>query len=353
MLGRLAKECSKNQSYKQTIISLTSTGKANRLFEENNIKVLSLGMKSILSAPITFYKLLRIFLKIRPKIVYTWMYHSDLIGGLAAYLCGVKHIVWGIRNTKIPQIFFSSSFFIIKVCSLLSYFVPTKIICCAESARVEHVRLGYCNNKMCVIPNGYELDSFNLNPDTRSKVRESLGLSDKATLVGIIGRFDPLKDFHNFISAASIICKIRRDIYFIMIGKNLDGNNKELISWINGSGFKDNFILLGECEPVSLLNAMDLYCISSKSEGFPNTVAEAMAMQLPCVVTDVGQAAEIVQDFGKIVPPENPEKLALALIDMIDMNPIDRKIIGKLGRVSIKNRYNIRKIAKKYIELAS
>ena len=138
-----------------------------------------------------------------------------------------------------------------------------------------------------------------------------------------------------------------------MIGKNLDRNNKELISWINGSGFKDNFILLGECEPVSFLNAMDLYCISSKSEGFPNTVAEAMAMQLPCVVTDVGQAAEIVQDFGKIVPPENPEKLALDLIDIIDISPIDRKIIGKHARVSIENRYNITKIAKKYIELVS
>ncbi|MDA9355727.1 glycosyltransferase [Gammaproteobacteria bacterium] len=353
MLERLVYECDKNPSIKQSIITLKNSGSIGQRLEMKNIEIIPIGMRSFFSFPLVIYKLIQIFKTKKPNAVYTWMYHADLIGGLAAYMCRVKHIVWGIRNTKIPQKKFSQTFLVIKTCSLLSNYVPTKIICCAQTAKIEHIRLGYCRDKMQVIPNGYELSLFNLNPETRGGVRKRLGLSEQVTLIGTIGRFDPLKDFHNFVSAASIVCKSRKDIYFIMIGKNLDRNNNELMSWINRSACKDNFILLGECEPIDFLNAMDLYCISSKSEGFPNTVAEAMAMQLPCVVTDVGDASEIIQDFGKVVPPENPEKLALALVDMIDMSPIDRKIIGRHARVSIENRYNITKIAKKYIELAS
>ena len=98
---------------------------------------------------------------------------------------------------------------------------------------------------------------------------------------------------------------------------------------------------------------MDLFCLSSKAEGFPNVVAEAMAMQIPCVVTDVGDAARIVDESGVVVEPMNPKALYKGLMLMLTMDKDDRQILGKKARQFIENRYDIRRVQKKFLDLVS
>ncbi|MDA8902771.1 glycosyltransferase [Porticoccaceae bacterium] len=351
MLERLVQESSKNPQIQQSIITLKDEGTIGLRLRMEGFDVISLGMKSFLCAPIVVYKLIRLFKTLRPDAVYTWMYHADLLCGVAAFFCGVKNIIWGIRNSKIPQRSFSVTSAVIKICSVLSFYIPTKIVCCAEAAKLAHVELGFCSSKMVVIPNGYDLSSFNPSSELRDRTRSNLGLSESHLVVGVVGRFDPLKDFKNFIKAASLLSQDLDNVKFLMVGRGLDQENVELNAWIDNSYRPENFILIGEAVPHDLYSAMDVYCLSSKAEGFPNVVAEAMAMRIPCVVTDVGDAARIVGESGLVIDPMNYHALYHGLMSMLSLDKDDRESLGNQARELIESQYDLKIVQRKFIDL--
>ena len=111
-------------------------------------------------------------------------------------------------------------------------------------------------------------------------------------------------------------------------------------------------MMMGECKDVSfVMYALDILCLSSKAEGFPNVVAEAMIMQVPCVVTDVGDAAQIVGNTGKVVPPSEPRALAKAILEFENMDSNKRHEIGVAARSRIAEKFGITKIVKRYSEV--
>ena len=102
--------------------------------------------------------------------------------------------------------------------------------------------------------------------------------------------------------------------------------------------------LLGEKSQISeYLNIMDIFCLSSCNEGFPNVVAEAMLMRVPCVVTDAGDASSLISDIGILVPVEDHVKLALGLKYMIEIGNKKREKIGELSYSYIKSNFSIKK----------
>ena len=352
MLKRLVIESGKSSSLQQSIISLTKGGKVADELISQGFDVIHLDMRSVFSVPKAIYKLVKIFRNNRPNAVYTWMYHADLIGGTAAFVSGVNNIIWGIRNSKIPQRSFSVTSAIIRICSVLSFYIPNKIVCCAEVAKLAHVELGFCSSKMVVIPNGYDLSSFNPSSGLRDCIRNDLGFLESDLVIGVVGRFDPLKDFKNFVQAASLVSRNLDGVKFLMVGRGLDQDNAELNLWIEKSQYPANFILFGEANPHDLYAAMDVYCLSSKAEGFPNVVAEAMAMRIPCVVTDVGDAARIVGESGVVVEPMDSNKLYKGLMSVLTLSKHDREGLGITARQLIKNRYDIQIVQQKFLDLA-
>lgn len=103
MLQRLILNSNKNNQFEHSVISLTDLGSIGYELKQQGVAVYSLGMKSLTSAPLMFFKLQKLLKKIQPHVVQTWMYHSDLLGGLAAKSVGVKKIIWGIRNSEIDS----------------------------------------------------------------------------------------------------------------------------------------------------------------------------------------------------------------------------------------------------------
>ena len=183
-------------------------------------------------------------------------------------------------------------------------------------------------------------------------MRRKFKISENQIAIGTLGRFDPLKDYENFIKASIETAKYYENVVFVLVGRNVDHNNHFLTSLIENSGFKDRFFLLGERDDVpTLLNMLDIFCLSSKSEGFPNVVAESMACSVPCVVTDVGDAARIVGSNGVVVPPMDYIALALGLGFLIDVGADQRSQIGEKARLSIQENYSIDAISRRYLSL--
>jgi glycosyltransferase involved in cell wall biosynthesis len=340
------------KKHKHIVVSLTTEGKLGEKLSLQGIEVHALGLTNLLVLPLALVRLVKLINTTRPDVVQTWMYHSDLIGGFAAKWCGVNRIHWGIRSTQVPNARISLTRLAIWLGAKLSYFLPTKIVCCAESVRIEHLKLGYCPEKMLVIENGYDVKTFLAARSERQWRRDSLEFKAKDIIIGIVGRFDYLKDYKNFVEATGKVARGNEHVKFLMVGRNINFGNDQLRIWIENTGFRDRYILLDEREDIpGLLSAMDIFCLSSRAEGFPNVIAEAMACKLPCVVTDVGDAAKIVGATGVVVPPENSDALACALLEVAAKNERARSQLGEKAMLLIEEHYSINSIVMKYEQL--
>jgi len=303
MLKRLIESHASDTGIQHSVISLTDFGKIGPQLVAQGIQVTALNMRGFLGMPKALYSLYRIFIKSKPDIVQTWMYHSDLLGGLAARLAGIENIIWGVRTTELAKSGNRATVLVRKTCAFLSRYIPKVIVCAAEASRRIHVAIGYDDKRMIVIPNGFDVVRLTATAEQRYQHRALLEITAEELVVGSLGRFNPVKDHANFIAAAGMLAPKYPRLRFLLVGRDLDQNNMALKQHIDATGHADRFILLGERQDVPVcLKAMDIFCLHSRTEGFPNVLGEAMTMGLPCVATDVGDAAYLVGDTGIVVP---------------------------------------------------
>jgi glycosyltransferase involved in cell wall biosynthesis len=355
MLYKLLSKIDRNL-FSPTVVSLISGGPLASKIADLEIPVQYLGMKRSLPDPFAIIRLGRILRKNRPDIIQTWMYHSDLLGGVAGRIFSRKPVVWNVRNSDLNSDG-SKKLTIItaRICSYLSSFVPKKIICCGEKSRDVHISLGYEKNRFEVIGNGFNLENFHPCPSNKISVCQEFGLNVDSYIIGLVGRFSAQKDHGNFIEAASIIKKQIPESVFILCGDGITTENERLFDQINKYGLGNSVHLLGRRTDIPrLTNAFDVACSSSSfGEAFSNTLGEAMACGIPVVATDVGDSAGVVGNCGTIVPPGNPEAFALALIDMFAIGANERKKLGEMGRIRTEENFSLEKIVEKYETLYS
>lgn len=312
--GALFRLCSTDKKSQHFVISLLDEGKYAKLMREADIDVYCLRMRerNMIVAAWRLFRLLRL---LKPELVQTWMYHADLMGGLCARIMGIK-VVWGIRHTNISDSAVKRSTRVIaRMCAVLSGWIPHRIVCCAEAARRSHIRIGYKKEKMVVVPNGYDIKRFSRSQGSDVPLRRDWMVDSDEFVVGMVARFDPIKDHENLLRALRIVAIAGVRFKCVLIGRGIDSQNRELQKFINDADLAKHVLLLGQRPDVpALMAALDLHVLSSKDEAFPNVLAEAMACGVPCVSTNAGDASEIVGETGWIVPVEDAESLAAALI---------------------------------------
>ena len=283
------------------------------------------------------------------------MYHGDLFGGLAARVARIRSVVWGIRHTTLePNKSKKITIWIAKLLAKLSWWLPSKIVVCAQQAMDVHEALGYDRSKMRFIPNGYDLTDFKPGLDPLGELRASLVSDQSIPLIGMVGRFNPQKDHANLLDTLVILRD--RGIAFrcVLVGTGLDSSNTEIVEWVAQRGLVDHVLLLGRRNDIpNIMNALDLHVLPSAfGEAFPNVVAEAMACGTPCVVTDVGDAAYIVGNTGWVVPPRDANALAdaieAALDDMRDADKSSERSL--LARCRIEEHFSIGRMVAAYSE---
>ena len=263
MLYRLLKHMDRDR-FENQVISMIPPGMVAARIEALGIPVTTLGMKSGHPWLKALYEMTCRLRKVKPAILETWMYHADLLGGMAGALTGVP-VVWGIHNTSLdPALVKSGTIRVVHTNARLSRFLPRRIIICSEQARRQHVSLGYAAQKFITIPNGFELDVFKPDASARQAVRMEAGIPLDALVIGMVARFDPLKDHRTFASAAGIFFKQHPQVQFLLCGRGVSWENEKLSAWINETGFKSNFHLLGYRDDIPrVMNALDIHTLSS------------------------------------------------------------------------------------------
>ena len=220
--GVLARLCLHSNEVTHVVISLMDEGKYGPLLKRSGVAVHCLSMSSGIPSIGRMIQLVRLIRLERPDAVQTWMYHADLLGGLAARLAGVRRVFWGVRMSSLEQGKSSRlTRWIASVSALLSVWVPKKIICCANKAVSVHGELGYDRDKLTMIPNGYDLSRFKADPSRGNKIRKQLGLGYESFVIGMVGRFDPLKDHSNLLEALAKLAEKEIDFQCLLVGKGL------------------------------------------------------------------------------------------------------------------------------------
>lgn len=352
--GVLSRLCIAEESNKHIVISLLDEGKYGYILKKKGIPVFCLKMSeslpNLLFAPYRLYRLLK---KSQPDVVQTWMYHADLLGGLVAKLAGIKNVFWGIRHSTLEFGHSSlSTILAARLCALLSYVVPVRVVCCAESAKIVHAQMGYKKSKLVVIPNGYDFNKFKKDEKLRHHFRAGHNMAKNVTLLGMVGRYNSQKGHDVFIRALGLI---KDDIEFncCLVGRGMDLNNKEIMNKLEEEGIKDRVIMLGQRDDVvSIMNALDLHVLPSTfGEGFPNVVAESIASGTPCLVSNVGDAASIVENPSFVVPPGDEDALAERLSELITLSKSDPELWADLSHQMhsrVHERFSMASMVEKY-----
>ena len=202
----------------------------------------------------------------------------------------------------------------------------------------ESHRSGVKANHEQVICNG--IDSIRFRPDDleRARMRSELKVPTDSLLLGHVGRISPMKDHETLLRGFAQVLKSMPESHLVCVGDGPTARIDELKSLATKLGIDSRIQWLGhESRISSLYSALDVLVMSSRDgEGFPNVVCEAMACETPCVVTDVGEARNIVGEAGRTVSVGNPDELALGVIQ------VNReKELGAMARRRIEDHFSV------------
>jgi glycosyltransferase involved in cell wall biosynthesis len=351
MLLRLLSESDRKQ-HQFMVISLTNLGPMAKNIAALDVPVSALGLsrESLLVNPWPLFRLARWLRQSNPDLVQTWMYHANLIGGIANRLAGGAPLIWSIRQTNVDtkSVRLRTSL-IAKGAAMFSKRLPDHILYNSFTSRKIHAGLGYSDANASVIANGFDLDVFKPDADARRSIRAELGLTVDAPLIGLIARYDRQKDHAMFIAAAEIVHRYNPHCHFLLAGNAVDLANCELVDRIDRAGLGANFHLMGHRSDMPrLAAAVDIACSSSMGEGFPNTIGEAMSCAVPCVVTDVGDSARLVGDTGYVAPPLRPDAFAEQIIFLLAQGAEIWRSRGLAARERIREYYSLSAITAEY-----
>jgi glycosyltransferase involved in cell wall biosynthesis len=224
--------------------------------------------------------------------------------------------------------------------------VPVAI---AEEVRVSIQKVyGYTNPPL--IPNGVPTDEYAPDPDKRTQWRQTHGIEPHATVLVHVGRFAPPKNHALLVQA---FAQVHSDapLYLLLVGGGeLESAVREQVA---GLGLQERVRFLGtRADVADILRASDVFVLSSRWEGNPMSVMEAMAAGLPVVSTAVGGVPELVREgeTGLLVPSEDAGALAQALQALVD-DPAQRQAMGDAARQRAVARFDIRHTVRRYEQL--
>jgi glycosyltransferase involved in cell wall biosynthesis len=348
LLGALPKERVDSE-----VICLAEEGPIASRIRERRIPLKVLGLQAGVMALSGLPRIVSHFRDSRPDVVHTWMYHADFLGGLAARRLGVP-LVWALHSSTLDPVESPrSTQALVRVLATLSKRLPNRIVSCSRVGRSRHERLGYDASKMEVIPNGFDTTLFRPNTEIRRDARARWNATDEDIVVGHVARFHPQKDHRTLLRAAALSLANEPRLRFVLYGNDVTPTNRALFGLAEQLGITDRCSFLGMSSSTQdVFPGLDVLASSSSfGEAFPLVIGEAMACEVPCVVTDVGDSSHMVGSTGITVAPRDPEALARALTQMARLEPQARRDLGAEGRRNVEVTYGLAHVASLYADV--
>ena len=292
-----------------------------------------------------FWSLVRLMRSFRPHVVHTHTSKAGALGRIAATLCRVPVIVHTYHG-HVFDAYFSplKTRFVVATERLLARGASALVAVTARVRRDLLARGIGGDDQVVVVSLGLDLDPLLAAPARRGELRRELGLPADAPLVGIVARLVPVKAHEVFLAAARAMAPVRPDIVFLIVG---DGERRaELETAARASGLGDRVRFLGWRADLDRLYAdLDVVVLTSKNEGSPVALIEAMAAGRPVVSTRAGGVEDVVIDgtTGVVVPIGDVTAIARAVVNLLE-DPVRAERIGAAARASVAAQFGSRRL---------
>lgn len=343
-MATLAQHLSR-EHFKVAVLPFYTGGPVAHELRAAGVEVVSLEKKGRWDLPGFYRRLAGVAKRLQPDVICGFMDTANLCALALRPVTGAR-VVWNARTADIRIERFDWT---IRGAFRLACRLSRRadlVICNSQAGRDFHLSQGYPPDKTIVIPNGIDTRRFNLDRAAREQVRAVWGVSAEEKLVGLAGRLEPVKDHPNFLRAAALLSAQNPAARFVCVGDGPAEYLAELQQKSARYGLSGKVIWSsGRDDMPAVYNALDALALASWSEGFPNVVAEAMACGVPCVVTDVGDAAEIVGETELVAPAKDASALADALARALAEPPPPG-----LLRERITTLYDARKLADNFAQ---
>jgi len=320
--------------FEVAVVSMTRGGQWAEALRRAGVSVVEMGRRGHLDLR-RLAGMVRIFRAIRPHVVYSFNYEANAYARLAGLLAGVPILLTGERNVYMSRRMGLLEHVLIRFTEC--------VICNAEAIRRDLIdRTGLPEHKIITIRNGVVIRPHP-GPVERRSARLHIGATEDEIVVGTIAGLAERKNLTMLVRAASL-CKAEARLRFCVVGGGPD--EQAVRTAIHDYGVGDRFTLLGEREEAwTLLAGFDLFVLSSRTEGLPNALMEAMMAGLPCVCTDVGGCGELVAHglTGYLVDPGDARALADRIVELAADTAL-RSTMGGAGRKRITERYSVERL---------
>ncbi len=303
--------------FQAEVACLSGQGQVGEWLERREVPVHYLRGRAA-AWPLALARLTRLARRGRFDIVHTFLFHANLLGRMAARLAGVPRVVCSVRVEEPRRSH--------QLLNRLTRRLADRFVCVSRStAEFFQRHCAAAPDRIVVIPNGVDASEF-------APPQDPPAAAGRRLRVVSVGRLDRQKGYDTLVDAARLCAARGLEFETIVAGEGPE--RAALERRIADAGLAGAFRLIGRCDDVpALLRSADLFVSSSRWEGMPNAVLEAMATGLPVVAAAVGGSPELVEpdECGLLVPPDDPAALADAMADLL-LGPARRVRFGQRGR---------------------
>ena len=311
--------------------------------ERLGVTIVSLGINGLSDVMGALPRLLKEARGFRPDLLSAWLYYPSLIATLLAPLLpGSPRVVWHIRS--LPYVSFRQKparWLSQRLLAMLSRIASVRLVSKSEAARAAHGAIGFkiSPQRWTVIPNAIDATRYAPNAEARARIRAAIELPNDAILIGAVGRNVPEKGYPDLFAAfgdmgRQLPADRARRVHLMIAGRDISFDTPSIAALADKTGLpRDRFRLLGARSDIpDLLAAMDVFVMPSRSESFPNALAEAMAAGLTAVSTDVGDCRIVLGDDRFVATAKPGETLADRLTTAATMDAAGRTATGAKNR---------------------
>ena len=308
------------QGHEVVVMVMYSGGLLEQTLEQANVPVRALEKTSRWDLFRPLFRMINTMREVNPEILHSYMTEVNVISIICKIVRPTILLVWGVRNAGLDRRMYGSLertlAWLEKRCSS----VPDLIIANSEAGRTLAIQEGFRGDHFEVVKNGIDTTRLFRDEGLRREAREFWGVGNSEKVLGIVGRVDPQKDHENLILAVSLLSEEQKNnIKVLCVGHDTDEQIAHLRLKCEQLGLKQKVIWVAKQHNINkIFNAIDVLVSASNAEGFSNVIAEALAVGVPCVATDVGDSKQIISEFGGVAPPKNPQALSQAIAAVLE-----------------------------------
>ncbi len=290
------------------------------------------------------YQLVR---RLRPDVVHTHLFKSDLHGRLAGRMGNAGRVISTLHSTD-P---WAAKFPLGRIYGATARFADI-LIAVSDEVKAYHIRMtGVPPEKIISIANGIDIQRFAARPKVGSHFRAQYNIPRDALLLGAVGRLVPDKGHSDFLRAAALIAESHPRVWFMLVG---DGPLRaSLERQTEAAGIRPRVVFTGLIEEIpAAMQALDILVFSSLREGLPLTLLEGMAASKPVVATQVGGIGGVLKNgvSGRLVPAGDASALAHACLRLIEA-PVQIAQMGKAAQQCVEVEYTLERMVAQTLQL--